>query len=130
MFKKALLSGVIALGMTNPSFAASAREMSQSELRTFAEAGNTVSMKDMLKTVSKSFHAKVVEARAFDACGVYYRLVMKRTDGQLVSITVDAKTGKYLPSRSTVAREVSEAASVQTAQMSFDAPSQNRSNGN
>ena len=129
MFKKALLSGVIAIGMTNPSFAASAREMSPSELRAFAEADNTVNMQDTLQTVSKSFHAEVVEARAFDACGVYYRLVLKQTDGQLDSITIDARTGKYVPSKSSVALQVSEAASMQTAQMSFDVSSQNRSNG-
>lgn len=128
MFKKALLSGVIAIGMTNPSLAASAREMSPSELRKFAESGNTVSMRDTLHAVSQSLHAEVVEARAYEAgtsksCRIYYRLVMKQTNGQLVSVLIDAITGEHVPSKSDVSREVSKVASVQTAQNSFDAPS-------
>ncbi len=68
--------------------------MGQSELRQIARSGSTVSMKTTLSSVSKSLHAKVVEARAFDADGVYYRLVLKRSNGKLVSVIIDAQIGR------------------------------------
>ncbi|EPX77205.1 hypothetical protein [Litoreibacter arenae] len=114
MFKSILLLGALAIGFTTPSIASSAREMGQSELRQIASSGGTVSIKAMLSSVSKSLHAQVVEARAFDAGGVYYRFVLKQDDGKLVSVILDAQTGLRVPSKSPIARQVAAAASPRT----------------
>ncbi|WP_281856722.1 PepSY domain-containing protein [Litoreibacter halocynthiae] len=125
MFKSVQLLGIVAIGFANPSFASSAHEMGQSELRQIAATGKTVSMKSTLSSVSKSLHAKVVEARAFSADGVYYRLVLKRSNGKLVSVIVDAQTGRQVSSKSPVGQQVSEAASSKGTKSSAS-----RSNGN
>ncbi|RLJ41063.1 hypothetical protein BCF46_2851 [Litoreibacter meonggei] len=113
MFKSVLFFCVVTLGFAHPSLASSAWEMGQSELRQIAGSGKTVSLKTTLSSVSNSLHAKVVEARAFNAGGVYYRLVLKRSNGMLVSVIIDAQTGRQVPSKSLVGRQVAEAASPQ-----------------
>ncbi|MEP3347355.1 MAG: hypothetical protein ABJN34_07440 [Litoreibacter sp.] len=126
MFKSILLLGVAAISFTSPSYASSAHEMKRSELRQVAMYGNTVSMKATLSSVSNALHAKVVEARAFDAGGVYYRFVLKRPDGRLVSVIIDAQTGDQVPSNSSVGCLITEAASVKHVKL---VPSATRSNG-
>ena len=113
MFKSVLFLGVVTLGFAHPSLASSAREMGQSELRQIARSGKTISLKTTLGSVSNTLHAKVVEARAFNANGVYYRLVLKQPNGRLVSVIIDAQTGRQVPSKSPVGRQVAEAASPQ-----------------
>ena len=113
MFKSVLFLGVVTIGFAHPSLASSAWEMGQSELRQIAGSGKTVSLKTTLSTVSNSLHAKVVEARAFNAGGVYYRLVLKHSNGTLVSVIIDAQTGRQVPSKSSVGRQVADAASPQ-----------------
>ncbi|WP_298258722.1 hypothetical protein [uncultured Litoreibacter sp.] len=133
MFKSVLILGLVAIGATspsNPSFASSAREMGQSELRQIANSGTTVSMKTTLGSVAKSLQAKVVEARAFTADGIYYRFVLKHTNGKLVSVIIDAQTGRQVPSKSYVGRKIAAAASPKRVNRRPDIPSRsNRSNG-
>lgn len=130
MFKSVLVLGIVATGFINPSFASSAHEMEQSELRQIARSGRTISMKATLSSVSNSLHAKVVEARAFNAGGIYYRLVLKRSNGKLVSVIIDAQTGRQVPSKSSVGRQVIAAASSKnSAKSSSRKSSSGRSNG-
>jgi hypothetical protein len=129
MFKSVLVLGIVATGFINPSFASSAHEMEQSELRQMARSGRTISMKATLSSVSNSLHAKVVEARAFNAGGIYYRLVLKRPNGKLVSVIIDAETGNLVPSKSSVGRRVAAAASQKSAKLTSDTSPAGRSNG-
>jgi hypothetical protein len=129
MFKSVLIFGISAIGFTNPSIASSAHEMGQSELRQIAKSGGTVSMKATLSSVSKSLHAKVVEARVFSADGIYYRLVLKYPNGRLVSIIIDAQTGSQVPSKSSVGQQVASAASSNSTKTPSENFFPSRSNG-
>lgn len=106
MNKGILLLGLMAAGLANPSLASSAREMGQSELRQIASMGNTVSLKATLSSVSKSLQASVVDAQAIHAGDIYYRIVLKNLQGQLVSVVIDAQTGGRISAASKIGREV------------------------
>ena len=43
---------------------------------------------------------------------IYYRVLLKKSDGLLVALVVNARTGTILNTRSTVAREVMVAARI------------------
>ena len=130
MFKSVFLLGVVAIGFSSPSLASSAREMGQSELRQIAKSGGTISMKDTLSSVSDSLHATVVEARAFNADGVYYRLVLKRSNGKLISVIINAQNGRQVSPKSFKGRQVVAAASAKArTKTSSVKPLLGRSNG-
>lgn len=108
--KSVLLLGLAAFGLATPSLASSARELGQSELRQIARAGTSVSLKDALTSVSRSLQASVLDVRAFDADGLYYRVVLKDRLGHLLGVVIDAQTGRELAANSPLRREIMAAA--------------------
>lgn len=116
-----LLLGLLAFGLTGPALASSAREMGQSELRQVANSGKTVSLKATLNSVSKSLQASVLDARAYDAGGIYYRLVLKRTNGELVSVIINAQNGRHVAPSSIVGQDVTAAAMKNHTQVTHQA---------
>lgn len=95
-----------------PAFAEPIREVGQAELRKIVTAGGILSLKTAVKAVADSTGAEPIEARAFLADGVVYRMVLKREDGSLFSVIIDATSGRQVPSKSAVGKLVSDAATV------------------
>ena len=131
---------VALLAMSGPALAATVREMSGSELRKIVSAGQAVSLKRAIDAVSKSMGGEPIEARAFDADGVFYLIVMKRPNGTLFTIIIDAETGKQVSKNSPLSKEISAAATAgakdktskgksQTAGSNGNAKSSGNSNG-
>jgi uncharacterized membrane protein YgcG len=105
-----LFVGVL-LVLTGPAMAVTVREIGASELRKIVSAGDTISLKAAVAAVAKSVQADPIEARAFEADGIFYRIVLKQADGTLISVIIDAKTGAQVKSGSAIGKEVSAAAS-------------------
>jgi hypothetical protein len=105
-----LLAMVLALGAA-PA-AAAVRELSATELRKIVTAGDAVSLKRAIDAVSRSVGGEPIEARAFEADGVFYRIVVKRSNGKLVSLIIDAGTGREVSKESSIGREISAAAAA------------------
>lgn len=103
---------VALLALSGPALAATVREMSGSELRKIVNAGQAVSLKRAIDAVTKSLGGEPIEARAFDADGVFYRIVMKQKNGTLVSIIIDAETGREVSKNSSLGKDISAAAST------------------
>lgn len=101
---------VAMLALCGPTFAATVREISASELRKIVSAGDAVSLKRAISAVSKTLGGEPIEARAFDAEGVFYRIVMKRSNGTLFSVIIDAETGRQVSKNSSIGKQISAAA--------------------
>jgi hypothetical protein len=98
------------LALSAPAMAATVREISASELRQIVKAGQAVSLKRAIDAVSTSIGGEPIEARAFEADGVFYRIVVKRSNGKLVSVIIDAGTGRQVSKESSIGKEISAAA--------------------
>ncbi|WP_282021711.1 PepSY domain-containing protein [Ruegeria faecimaris] len=89
---------------------ASARELTQSELRKATTSGSAIRLKKVIEGVEKAFGGTPVDARAFQADRLYYRILVKKPDGKIVSVIVNAQTGVVVSNRSVVGRQIFEAA--------------------
>jgi hypothetical protein len=104
-----ILVGML-LAFTGPAMADTAREIGAAELRKMVKAGETISLKSLVTSVARSTEAEPIEARAFYTDGVFYRVVMKRPDGTLISMVFDATNGKQITPTSSVGKKVRDAA--------------------
>ena len=108
--KTAVAIAVIGLFAALPARAAPPHEMSRAELRDAISAGQLVNPRQAMETVQQWEKGQSLDIRAFSAHGVYYRVLVKRPDGQLVVVVLNARTGHALPPTSTTAQEVNDAA--------------------
>lgn len=104
-----LFLGVL-LVLSGPLHALTVREIGAAELRKIVSAGQTVSLKAAVTAVAAATKAEPIEARAFEADGIFYRIVLKRSDGTLISVIIDALTGEQVKAGSAIGQEVSAAA--------------------
>lgn len=109
MPRHALLLAVL-LALAGPVSGATAREVSASELRKIVSAGGMLSLKAVVASVASSTGAEPIEARAFELDDIYYRVVLKRANGSLISVVINAQTGEQVGANSSVGRQVREAA--------------------
>jgi hypothetical protein len=100
-----LLTGLLAM----PAFA-DVRELSRGEIRENVRLGKSLSFSQMLSAAKGITSGEVVDVRAFDAGGVYYRILVKRPDGKLGALVLDATTGALMSARSSAVKEVMAAA--------------------
>ncbi|WP_210092777.1 hypothetical protein [Ruegeria sp. HKCCSP346] len=107
---------------------AAARELKQAELRKATSSGQAIRLKKVIKGVERVFGGTPVNARAFQTDEVYYRILVKKPNGKIISVIVNAKTGVVVPNRSSVGRQVTEAA--KTAPGNPAAASQGKSANN
>ncbi|WP_171241270.1 PepSY domain-containing protein [Ruegeria sp. HKCCA5491] len=89
---------------------AAPRELKHSELRKVTRSGGAIRLKNVIKGVEKIIGGTPVDARAFQADGVYYRILVKKPNGSIISVIVDAKTGVVVPNKSRVGQQIKEAA--------------------
>ena len=89
--------------------AADARELKQSELRMATLSGSAIRLNRVIKGVKKAYGGTPVDARAFKTDKIYYRILVKKPGGKIVSVIVNAETGTVVSNRSSTGREISEA---------------------
>ena len=100
-----LLVAVIA-GLPSSAAMAEMREMGQNELRTSVQSGLAIGLSEAWAITRDRLDVELVDVRAFSDDKIYYRIVAKRPDGQLVAVIIDARVGRLLSSRSSKAKEV------------------------
>ncbi|MCX8955545.1 hypothetical protein OU790_19190, partial [Ruegeria sp. NA] len=76
------------------------RELKQAELRKATTSGNAIRLQKVIKGVEQVFGGTPIDARAFQADKVYYRVLVKKPNGKIVSVIVNAKTGVVVSNRS------------------------------
>ena len=105
-----VILGLAVLGAFALPAAADVRELTRSELRENVRLGNSMSLSDLLATVGRRFEGEVVGVRAFEAGPVFYRVLVKKPNGKLSAIVIDARTGQVMSSTSSAVRDVMAAA--------------------
>ncbi len=98
------------LAVASPSFAATVRELDAAELRQAARSGDMISLKRVIESVAKSTGGEPIEARAFEIEDVFYRIVLKKPNGTVISIIINARTGEQVGKNSALGRELAAAA--------------------
>ena len=98
------------VALSGPGQAATVREIGTAELRQAVGSGAALSPKRVIGSVARSTGGEPIETRAFDADGLYYRIVLKKPDGSIISVIVDARTGEEVAKGSAVGRQVAAAA--------------------
>ena len=103
------LAVLVALA-AGPAFPAALHELSQKELRQNIAAGKSMSLSDVMKGVARAVPGEAVDVRAFEMGSVYFHVLVMRPTGQLVSVVVDAATGRIASNGSSQAKAVRNAA--------------------
>ena len=62
---------------------AAARELDQTELRQASAGGKTIGLRRAIDSVAAQIGGKAVDARAFEAGDVFYRIVVKKPNAEL-----------------------------------------------
>ncbi len=108
--KKLLAIVCLATLLLGAESQAATRELKQSELRKVTASGTAIRLKKVIKGVERVFGGTPVDARAFQSDKVYYRILVKKPNGEIISVIVDAQSGVVVSNRSSVGRQISEAA--------------------
>jgi hypothetical protein len=104
-FRRAIcLAGLAAA--TAAAASADVRELSGAELRDSVAAGQSRPLGPIVEMVGRQVEGEFVDARAYDADGIYYRILIRTPDGKLASVIVDARTGGFVSARSAVAQDI------------------------
>lgn len=98
------------LAIAGPSFAATMRELDSSELRQITRGGEIMTLKRVIDSVAKSTGGEPIEARAFQLEDVFYRIVLKKANGSVISIIVNARTGQQIGKNTAIGRQLAAAA--------------------
>lgn len=98
------------LALAGPSLAATARELDAAELRQISRSGQVMTLKRVIDSVAKANGGTPIEARAFELEDVFYRIVLKKANGTVVSIIINARTGEQVGKNSSVGRQLAAAA--------------------
>lgn len=101
-----------ALLLASPLLGESVRELSRLELRQLLDSGAAEDPRRAMKTAQGQAGGEVLDIRAFQGNAVYYRILVKKLDGQVVSIVVDAMSGVLLAASSSSASSVNAAARI------------------
>ena len=96
-------------GMQTPAMA-DVRELSRAEIRDNVRSGQSLSLSQLMQSISARTNAEVVDVRAFEGDGIFYRVLLKKANGKLTVAIVDARNGKFMSSRSNVVKDVMVAA--------------------
>lgn len=90
---------------------ANGREISQSELRNLVASGRSVTLDSVFSRIRNDTGGDPVDVRAFSLEDVYYKVMVVMPNGKLVSIVVEAQSGRFLPPQSYKALAICELAS-------------------
>ncbi|MEO1537674.1 MAG: hypothetical protein AAFR73_08065 [Pseudomonadota bacterium] len=125
-----MLSVVISLGWMSPAVA-DMRELSREELRANVRSGQSMSLSRLLNIMSSRVDGEVVDVRGFEGNGIFYRVLVKRSDGQMAVAIVNARSGRFMPSTSATVIDVQAAATSNSPSVNSNSRSNNAGgNGN
>ena len=117
MIRLYLTVGLLAVSFTGEAYSAT-RELNQSELRRASITGKTIGLKRAIDSVAASVGGTAVEARAFKSDDVFYRILVKKPNGKVVSVIVNARTGRLVSNKSSVGRQISATAKSSPSKLS------------
>lgn len=104
--RHALVSCLLALSLASGAAAQVLREIGPDEVRANVFAGRSVSVAKAMRLIAGRDDGKVMDVRAFAGNQTYYRFLVLRPNGVMVSYLVDAASDSLVSSGSSVAKAV------------------------
>ncbi|WP_194295006.1 PepSY domain-containing protein [Profundibacter amoris] len=89
-----------------------AQELTPHQIRQAVSDGRSVSFGKIARTIQNRTKGEIMDVRAFENDGIYYRVLISRPNGNLASVVVDAATGRLLSTTSPKSRAVQKAANT------------------
>ena len=105
MIRRVFITALVA-GSLATSVLAGVREVDQDELRGMVQAGKGLSLGTVLSTVAQTTGGETVGARAFDADGLIYTILVMLNNGKMAYVFIDGVTGQVVNPSSTRAKDV------------------------
>lgn len=99
------------------------REIDQNELRLNVTSGKSVGMGQVLGMIRDRFDGDAVDVRAFEAGNLYYRVLVRTTDGRLQGVIIEAQSGALISPESPLAQQLALAATRGAQIIGQDDPS-------
>lgn len=106
-----VLATILAALAAPPVLAEPVSELSHLDLRRLLAAQAAEDPRQAMALAQRTTGGEVLDIRAFQGKAVYYRVLVKNPNGQVVSIVVDAQSGALLEASSSIASNVNAAAS-------------------
>jgi hypothetical protein len=106
-----------------PSHGEPVTELSRTDLRQLLESGAAEDPRRAISTAQGQASGEILDIRAFQGSALYYRVLVKKPDGQVVSIVINANSGSLLEPSSLLASSVNAAASRVDSSAGAAAPS-------
>ena len=104
-----LIACVLALVASAPAAFAEARELGSEELRNNVRSGKSLALPELFAIMEQKVEGEILDVRAFETDGIYYRFLIKLSDGKLAEGIMNARTGGLVSRRSSKVREIRDA---------------------
>ena len=96
MKRTSVITSLVFIGLFAGSAFADTRELTRNEIRENVRLGKSLSFSRVLTIVDRSVDGEVVDVRAFESGTIYYRILIKKSDGKLGAVILDAQSGKFM----------------------------------
>jgi hypothetical protein len=101
------MAGLVAATATTVS---AGHEVGRTGLRQAISDGAAVPFATLRTSIEERMVGVLVDVGLYDVGDLYYRVLVRRDDGRMVSAVVDARTGSFVPVSSPVAQQVQDTA--------------------
>ena len=130
MFKCFPLVSLLVTLSALPAVAAEVRELSQNEIRDIVATGQSKDLGALMAIVGQNIAGELVDVRSFEAGDIFFQMTVLLSDGSLVTVIINGRTGALLPSNSEEAKVVRAAAKANGRNGGGSANSNAGGNGN
>ena len=86
---------------------ANMRELERSELRENVRSGKSMSLNRLIQVISAKVDGEIVDVRGFEDGQVFYRVLIKQANGRVGVAIIEAKSGRFVSSKSSVVKNIS-----------------------
>ncbi|MGI9389994.1 MAG: hypothetical protein ACR2O1_08060 [Boseongicola sp.] len=115
---RGFIAALVLLTVNSTSLqAAPVVELNPDQLRSAVSSRSVINPRRVYTAVETQMNSKPVDIRAFKADSVYYRVLVKNSNGKVSSIVIDAVSGALISGRSSIARKINATASQMSVAM-------------
>ncbi len=73
---------------------------------TSVSSATVINLRDAMTNVANMLDGQTLDARVIETDQVYYKILVKTSKGRLVSVLLDAHSGKQVPTKSTAQKDL------------------------
>ena len=103
---RAITYPTLAVFALTSTVSAATNELNRKELRALSAEMNLPEFSEILAKLESRFDGAMLDVRAFESDGIYYRVLWKLPNGKLAAIVLNAESGEVMPKDSAVTKSV------------------------